>query len=137
MKTVPMIAIALGVLAQTLSAQEDPRARLLTERGCTACHAVSVLKLQGKADVGPDLSSAYAEVPFRYGMPLERFFDQPAGAMRIVLGGRTSLRPAERDSLVTLFRKLYDEQLAKLDSAQRRIRPVDAKPRSSAPSPRS
>jgi hypothetical protein len=70
------------------------------------------------------------DVPFRYGMTLERFFDQTPGIMRIVLGGRPSLRRAERDSLVTLFRDLYTEQLAKLDSAQRRARPVEATRRS-------
>ncbi|HET9386112.1 MAG TPA: hypothetical protein VFO67_13255, partial [Gemmatimonadales bacterium] len=59
-------------------------------------------------------------------MTLERFFDQPPSIMRLVLGGRPSLRPAERDSLVTLFRDLYLEQLARLDSAQRRLRVVEA-----------
>lgn len=133
-------AVALGVkvlAAQQDSAQANPRARLLIDRGCSECHAMSALKMKGKADVGPDLSSAYAQVPFRYGMPLERFFDQPAGVMRIVLGGRTSLRPAERDSLVALFRDVYNEQLARLDSAQRRFRPVESKRRASTPGRRS
>lgn len=134
MKTLLILAI---LAAQHDSTIVNPRARLLTDRGCDNCHAVSVLKMKGKADVGPDLSSAYAEVPFRYGMPLDRFFDQPAGVMRIVLGGRTSLRAAERDSLVALFRDLYNEQLAKLDSAQRRIRPVESKRRASSPGRRS
>jgi hypothetical protein len=65
-------------------------------------------------------------VPFRYGMPLARFFDQPPSIMRIVLGGRPALTFTERDSLVTLFRDLYTEQLGKLDSALRRARPVRA-----------
>lgn len=128
MKIVLLLALAVGF--QRLSAQQDPRARLLTDRRCNDCHTVAVLKVKASADVGPDLSAAYAEVPIRYGMPLARFFDQPAGVMRLVLGGRPSLGPAERDSLVTLFRDLYNEQLVRLDSAQRRVRPVDrAKPR--------
>lgn len=125
MKTILVLAFAAGALV--LAAQQDPRARLVTDRGCSDCHAVAALKVRAKTDVGPDLSAAYVDVPFRYGMTLERFFDQPPGIMRIVLGGRPSLEPAERDSLVALFRSLYTEQLGKLDSAQRRPRPVDVK----------
>lgn len=133
-----LLVVAIALIAPTLSAQTDSvraadsarterRARYLTERRCSDCHSVAALKIKAAGDVGPDLSSAYADVPFRYGMSLERFFDQPAGIMRIVLGGRPSLRPAERDSLVTLFRDLYTEHLAKLDSLQRRLRPVETK----------
>jgi hypothetical protein len=134
-----LLAVTLGVIggvravaAQADSARSDsagardPRARFLIDRRCSDCHTVSVLKIKSTADVGPDLSSAYADVPFRYGMTLDRFFDQPAGIMRMVLGGRPALARAERDSLVTLFRDLYNEQLARLDSARRRPRPVKA-----------
>ena len=133
---IPLV-VALALIGQTLSAQTDSvradsvrterRARYLTERGCSDCHAVAALKIKGARDVGPDLSSAYADVTFRYGMSLERFFDQPAGIMRMVLGGRPPFRQAERDSLITLFRDLYTEHLAKLDSLQRRLRPVGVK----------
>jgi hypothetical protein len=124
MKTLLLLALAVG--AQALSAQADPRAGLLNRLGCADCHTVAALRITGKADVGPDLSAAYVDVPFRYGIPIERFFDQPPAIMRIVLGGRPELRRAERDSLIALFRGLYLEQLARLDSAQRRIRPVRA-----------
>lgn len=133
-----LLVVAIALIAPTLSAQTDSvraadsartelRARYLTERRCSDCHSVAALKIKAAGDVGPDLSSAYADVPFRYGMTLDRFFDQPAGIMRMVLGGRPSLRQAERDSLVTLFRDLYTEHLAKLDSLQRRLRPVETK----------
>jgi hypothetical protein len=125
MKALLVLAVALGV--QTLAAQQDPRAKFLTDRGCHDCHAIAALKVKAKADVAPDLSAAYVDVPFRYGMTLERFLDQPQSVMRIVLGGRPPLEPAERDSLVALFRNLYAEHLAKLDSAQRRTRPVETK----------
>jgi hypothetical protein len=128
MKTALVLALALGV--QTLAAQQGARAKILTESGCSDCHGIAALGVKSKADVGPDLSAAYVDVPFRYGMTLERFFDQTPGIMRIVLGGRPSLRPAERDSLVTIFRDLYTEHIAKLDSAQRRMRPVETKRRS-------
>ncbi|HEV2670456.1 MAG TPA: hypothetical protein VGU74_05145 [Gemmatimonadales bacterium] len=142
-----LLVIALALIGQTLSAQADSartdstqpdrRARFLIERRCSDCHSVVALKIKAKADVGPDLSAAYADVPFRYGMTLDRFLDQPAGIMRIVLGGRPSLGRAERDSLVALFRDLYTEQLAKQDSVQRRMRPVEGKSRSAVPSKRS
>jgi len=124
MKTV--LALALAASVQTLAAQQNPRAKFITALGCSDCHAIVALKVKGKADVGPDLSTAYVDVPFRYGMPLERFFEQPPSVMRIVLGGRPDLTRTQRDSLVALFRDLYTEQLGKLDSAQRRPRPVHA-----------
>ena len=130
-----VLVVALALCAQTLAAQADSaradsektarRVRFLTDRRCSDCHTVAVLKMRAATDAGPDLSSAYADVPIRYGMPLERFFDQPAGVMRLVLGGRPSLGQAEHDSLVALFRELYTEQLSKSDSGQRRARPVD------------
>lgn len=126
MKTLLVFLLALLVNAQTLSAQDDPRVRLLNGLGCPDCHAVAFLKIKGKADVGPDLSAAYAEVPYRYGIPFERFFDQAPPIMNFVLGGRPPLKRAERDSLIALFRGLYLEQLARLDSAQRQARPAGA-----------
>ena len=124
MKSLLVLALVAGV--QTLAAQADPRGKILTDLGCSDCHTIVALRVKSKADVGPDLSAAYVDVPFRYGMPLERFFDQPPSIMRIVLGGRTDLTRAQRDSLIALFRTLYTEQIAKLDSAQRRVRPVGA-----------
>lgn len=126
MKTPLIIALALVVGAHGLSAQIDPRVRLLNRLGCPDCHTVAFLKIKGQADVGPDLSAAYGEVPYRYGIPFERFFDQSPAMMRFVLGTRPPLNRAERDSLIALFRGLYLEQLARLDSAQRQARPVRA-----------
>ena len=124
MKTI--LALALAASVQTLAAQQNPRTKLITDLGCPDCHAIAALKVKSKADVGPDLSAAYADVPFRFGMPLERFFEQPPSIMRLVLGGRPDLTRTQRDSLVALFRDLYTEQLGKLDSARLRARPVSA-----------
>ena len=126
MKTLPLLAFALAVSTQALPAQKDPRVQLLNRLGCPDCHTVSMLKVRGKADVGPDLSAAYVEVPARYGIPFERFFNQPPVIMDVVLGRRPPLRRAETDSLIALFRGLYLEQLARLDSAQHRLRPVSS-----------
>ena len=133
------ILLLLALMAtRTLAAQKDtvapdPRARLFVARGCADCHAIVHLKVKAKADVGPDLSSAYADVPFRYGVTLERFFDEPVGLMRMVLGVHIQLPRTESDSLVRLFRDLYDEHLARQDSLVRQARPVSGSPRSSEP----
>ena len=119
-----LLILVLAAATSVLSAQENPRARLFVQLGCPDCHSLVALKLKAKADVGPDLSAAYVDVPFRYGIPFERFFDQPPAVMQVVLGTRAPLRRRERDSLIALFRGLYLDQLARLDSAQRRVRPA-------------
>lgn len=127
-----LLVVAAMLAAQGVAAQEapaDPRASLFVRRGCADCHAIAALKVKAKTDVGPDLTLAHAEVRDRYGMTLDRFFDQPAGVMRLVLGGHIQLERAERDSLVQLFRDLYGEHLARVDSLNRRG-PVRGSPRS-------
>ena len=133
-----LLLLALVMATRTLAAQTDtvppdPRARLLVARGCADCHAIAYLKVKAKTDVGPDLSSAYADVPFRYGVTLERFFEEPVGLMRMVLGVHIQLPRTESDSLVRLFRDLYDEHLARQDSLVRQAQPVSRSPRSSEP----
>ena len=104
--------------------QQDARALLFQDRGCSECHAIAALRIAAKTDVGPDLTYAYAEVPYRYGLTLEHFFNEPSGVMRIVLGGHIQLSRAERAALVALFRDLYAQHLARLDSLRRGMRPV-------------
>lgn len=131
-----MLVVAAIFAAHSLGAQQvpaDPRASLFVRRGCADCHGIVALKVKAKTDAGPDLTFAYAEVPYRYGMTLERFLVEPPGIMRLVLGAHIQLRPLERDSLVQLFHDLYAQHLARLDSAWRRPRPVDASPRMSEP----
>lgn len=132
------LLIVLALMAQPLAAQTNvtppnPRARLFVVRGCSECHAIELLKVKAKTDVGPDLSSAYVDVPTRYGVTLERFFDEPLGIMRVILAEHVQLRRTDSDSLVRLFRDLYTEHLARLDSLNRRARPADGRPRVSEP----
>lgn len=135
-----MLVVAAMLAAHSLAAQQapaprvpgdsaDPRASLFIRRGCADCHAIAALKVRAKSDVGPDLTFAYADVQSRYGMTLERFFDQPPGMMRLVLGVHIQLERAESDSLVRLFRDLHLEHLARLDSLRRVPRPVSTGPR--------
>ena len=131
-----LLLLAAVMTTRTLAAQSDtvqtnPRADLFVARGCADCHAIAQLKVKAKADVGPDLSSAYVQVPYRYGVTLERFFDEPVGVMRMVLGVHTQLPRAESDSLVRLFRDLYTEHLARQDSLVRQARPISTSPRQS------
>jgi hypothetical protein len=125
-----MLVVAAMLAAHSLAAQQDPappvpgdsanpRASLFIRRGCADCHAIQALKVKAKSDVGPDLTFTYAEVPQRYGMTLERFFDEPPGIMRVIFGGQIKLERAEGDSLVRLFRDLYTEHLARVDSLRR------------------
>ncbi len=131
MKT--MLIVATILAAHGLAAQQapapapsdsaDPRASLFVRHRCSDCHALEALKVKANSDVGPDLTLAYAEVQTRYGMTLERFFDDPPGIMRVILGGQIKLERAESDSLVRLFRDLYHEHLARRDSSRPAPRP--------------
>lgn len=134
MKLSWVVAAALTaqpLAAQTTVAPPNPRASLFVARGCSECHAIEQLKVKAKTDVGPDLSSAYVDVPTRYGVTLERFFAEPVGIMRVLLAEHVRLRPTDSDSLVRLFRDLYSEHLARSDSLSRHARPVRTSPRSS------
>jgi hypothetical protein len=127
-----MVVVAAMLAARSLAAQQapaDPRASLFVRRGCADCHAIEALKVKAKSDVGPDLTLTYADVPHRYGMTLERFFDEPVGIMRVIFGGQIQLERAECDSLVRLFRDLYAEHLARLDSVRRAPRPAGTDPK--------
>jgi hypothetical protein len=104
---------ALSALAGRGAAQTvDARARILVERGCRDCHAVSALNLKASADVGPDLTYAYGDVLRRYGMNLEAFMANPPGVMRMMLASHIRLGVADRDSIATILRGLYDERRA-------------------------
>jgi len=108
-----LIALAaLAILAGTVGAQTDPRARIFVERGCRDCHAVSALKVKASTDVGPDLTYAYGDVLRRYGLNLESFMANPTGVMRLMVASHLRLSRADRDSIVVLLRGLYEERRA-------------------------
>jgi len=127
-----MLVFAAILAVRSLAAQQvpvDARAALFVRSGCADCHGIVALRVKAKTDAGPDLTFAYGDVPYRYGMTLERFFAEPPGIMRLVLGVHIQLRQVQRDSLVRLFRDLYAEHVARLDSIQRAPRPVGTGPR--------
>ena len=93
----------------------DPRRVIFLQRGCNACHAIAALGVRAKADVGPDLTFAYADVLIRYGTNLESFLARPTGVMEMVLGGHPVLTAVDRDSVVNILRALYLEHRAEMD----------------------
>jgi mono/diheme cytochrome c family protein len=95
--------------------KRDPRAVIFIKRGCDACHAIAALGVRGKADVGPDLTFAYADVLVRYEKNLETFLYNPTGVMEMVSGGHPVLNAVDRDSIVTILRALYLEHRAEMD----------------------
>jgi hypothetical protein len=114
MKLIMLVLLLAALVPRALDGQSDPQGQLFIARGCSECHAVVGLGIKAKADVAPDLTYAYGDVLYRYGLTLERFFEEPAGAMRMVLGGgHVQLSQADRDALVRMLRVLYGQGLAK------------------------
>jgi len=101
--------------ASSPAACSDPRADLFIQRGCTACHAISALGAKASADVGPDLTFAYADVLNRYGVNLEYFLFNPVGVMQLMLVSHLNLSAEDRDSMVHVLRGLYEERRADMD----------------------
>lgn len=95
--------------------QLDSRGVIFLQRGCNACHAIAALGVRAKADVGPDLTFAYADVLIRYGTNLETFLGSPTGVMEMVLSSHPVLTAVDRDSIVTILRALYLEHRAEMD----------------------
>jgi mono/diheme cytochrome c family protein len=88
----------------------DPRAALFLQKGCPQCHTISALGIKSTAEVGPDLTTAYADVRTRFGVSLEEFVANPTGTMQMVLSSMIQLSPAERDSVVHVLKQLHEEQ---------------------------
>jgi hypothetical protein len=66
------------------------------QKGCFACHDVSVYGIKSNAGMGPDLAQAVDDVKSRFGMPLEEFLKQPVGTMTVVLTQMIPLTPEEK-----------------------------------------
>jgi hypothetical protein len=92
------------------AASSDPRAALFVQKGCPQCHSISALGVKSQAEVGPDLTSAYADVRNRFGVDLEHFLREPTGTMQMVLTSMIKLSPAERDSVIHLLKELHEER---------------------------
>jgi hypothetical protein len=65
------------------------------ERGCFACHSVSVYGVKGYSQMGPDLSTAVEDVKSRFGKNLDEFWKEPMGTMLMVRSQLIKLSPEE------------------------------------------
>jgi hypothetical protein len=79
------------------------------EKGCFACHDMSVHGIKSAAAVGPDLSVAVEDVQARFGMSLDQFFEAPVGTMSVVLTQMVVLTPEEKTVAKTKLRDAYAE----------------------------
>jgi hypothetical protein len=91
-------------------AGSDPRAALFVQKGCPQCHSISALGIKSPAEVGPDLTLAYADVQTRFGLKLDQFLAAPTGTMQMVLSSMIKLTPAERDSIIHILKELHEER---------------------------
>ena len=95
-----------------VSSGPDPRAAIFVEKGCNTCHSISLLGLEARAPLGPELDDAYQHVQERVGLTLDEFFRAPTGTMQAVLRQEPLLTRAERDSMVQIFKQLHVEHEA-------------------------
>ncbi|MGH7499394.1 MAG: hypothetical protein ACREL3_11160 [Gemmatimonadales bacterium] len=95
--------------AQAIAASSDPRAALFLQKGCPQCHTISALGIKSPAEIGPDLTFAYADVQSRFNMKLEEFLHNPTGTMQVVLSSQIQLSPEERDSVIHILKALHEE----------------------------
>jgi mono/diheme cytochrome c family protein len=121
------LAILLGGLVAVQAPQRDPRAAIFVQRGCAECHAITALGVRASADVGPDLTFAYADVVNRYGTNLESFLYNPTGVMRVMLAAHLHLTTADRDSMLHILKGLYAERRADMDDAVPSFPPLRAR----------
>ncbi|HEX9611742.1 MAG TPA: hypothetical protein VF978_07615 [Gemmatimonadales bacterium] len=115
--TAVVTLLVVGTVAGGQPPKGDPRAEIFVRRGCTDCHVISGLGARAAADVGPDLTYAYADVVTRYGTNLESFLADPTGVMRLMLASHLHLSVRDRDSMVNVLKRLYCERRAELDEA--------------------
>jgi len=78
------------------------------QKGCTACHSISVYNHQSPSAIGPDLALAVEDTPRRFGRPVEDFLKAPVGTMALVLSSRIHLTDEERDEAIHQLNVAYD-----------------------------
>jgi len=96
--------------AATTYTYTDPRGEIFARKGCPQCHTISALGIKSPAEIGPDLTLAYADVQTRFGLKLDQFLAAPTGTMQVVLSSMIKLTPAERDSIIHILKELHEER---------------------------
>lgn len=130
--TAPTVALIASLKAKSLPGLPDPLTPekaleiekhrtgpggFFIEKGCFACHDVSVYGIKSVAAVGPDLSIAVDDVQSRFGMSLDQFFEAPVGTMSVVLTQMVVLTPEEKALAKTKLREAHAEHQRQKASA--------------------
>lgn len=80
------------------------------QKTCFICHSVSTLGIESAAKIGPDLADAVADVPRRFGIPLESFLASPTGTMSVVLSTQIRLTPEEKQTVIERLKIAYQKK---------------------------
>jgi len=109
--------------------EQEKERQMLTGEGaffvkktCFICHDVSTLGIESAAKIGPDLANAVADVPNRFGRPLDEFLMSPTGTMSMVLGTQIHLTDEEKREAIAKLKMAYQkkvEQEAKTPKAKK------------------
>ena len=77
----------------------DAENNALVRNGCTACHAVSAIDIEG-ANTGPDLSNAFSSVEAKHGKPIEEYLQEPTSAVMSTVIGDNPLSDEELEAVL-------------------------------------
>lgn len=91
----------------------DGPAKFFVQRGCIACHNISIHDIKGLTTIGPDLSIAVEDVKTRFGRTVEDFLDKPQGTMQMVLGDLIKLSPEDKQEAIAQLHQFYMEHQKK------------------------
>jgi len=99
---------------------------LFVEKGCFACHSISVFHVFSPTDLGPDLSNAVEDVPIRFtGRTLEEFLKEPTGTMDFIL--KTAQYQFEDEKEANEFIEKLKEAHEMVEEFERRGEPLPSK----------
>ena len=79
------------------------------EKGCFACHSVSVYGVKSYSQMGPDLSTAPEDVKSRFGKTLDEFWKEPMGTMMMVRSDLIKLTPEEQATALDKLKAAFAE----------------------------
>ncbi len=100
------------VQAEEIEKSRSGPGGFFVEKGCFACHHVSVYGVKSYASIGPDLSMAQEDVEHRFGKKLEEFWKAPVGTMMIVRTQLIKMSPEEEAEALVRLRKAYSDHTA-------------------------
>ena len=86
----------------------DAENNALVRNGCTACHAVSAIDIEG-ANTGPDLSNAFSSVEAKHGKPMDEFLQEPTSA---VMSTVIADNPLSEEELEAVLNALEEAEAA-------------------------